>query len=112
LPGHELLSLGCSPRNPPHDAAVLTEGHLEVALLEPARAVHDLDPAGAEDRTRIAGTEGRERGQLRRHLLVDGLESQRAIDPNPRAEIVGMQAAIGKVVDSGHEAHAHDQTSW
>ena len=39
--------------------------------------------------------------ELRRHLLVDGPEPQRAVDPDPRTEIVRLQAAVGVVVDAG-----------
>ena len=72
--GDEGLALRRPPGDAAHDAAVLPERHLQVALLEAARAVDDLDAAGAEDRARVAGAERRQRRQLRRDLLVDRSE--------------------------------------
>src|SRR5207244_13426403 len=94
----EGLALGGAPCDAAEDAAILAEGHLQVAVLETARAVDDLDVARAEDGAWIAGAKRREHRQLGSHLLVDRAKRQRAVDPQARTEVVGAKAAVGKLV--------------
>src|SRR5882762_6926962 len=98
--GDETLALGRAPRNTAQDTAVLLERHLEMPLLHPPRTVDDLDSAGAEDRTRIAGAERRQRRQLGHDLFVDRAERQRTVNPEARAEIVRSETAVGIFVDA------------
>ena len=59
--GEVVVALGGAPGDGAEDPAVLLERHLEVALLQLARAVDDLDAARREHRPRVAGAERRER---------------------------------------------------
>src|SRR6185436_7253975 len=98
--GDEALPLGRAPGDAAEDAALLPERHLEVPFLQAARPIDDFDAAGAEDGARVAGAERRQRRQFRHHLLVDRSERERAVDPQPRSQVVGTEAAIGEIVDA------------
>ena len=50
-----------APGDAPHDLPLLAERHLEMPLFQDSRTVHDLDPACAKYRLRVAGAKGRQR---------------------------------------------------
>ena len=99
--GDERLPLRGAPGDAADDAPVLAERHLEVALLDAARTVDDLDAARPEDRAGVSGAERRQHRQLGGDLLVDRAEGQGAVDPEPRTQVVRLEAAVGVVVDAG-----------
>ena len=66
-----VVALGGAPGDGAEDAAVLLERHLQMALLQLARAVDDLDAARREDRPRIAGAERRQRRDAGRDAAGD-----------------------------------------
>src|SRR6187402_187833 len=75
------LALGGVPLDRSQDAAVLLHAHLEMAFLQQSGAVDDRDAVGVELRTRIAGTERRQRRKLHHDALVDVVKRKRAIEP-------------------------------
>src|SRR5262245_2691191 len=97
--GDEALAFGRAPRDPSQDATVLLECHLQVTILEPPRAINNLNATGPEDRTWIAGAERCETRQFGHDLLIDRTKRERVIDPEPRPQIVSTQASIGVCVD-------------
>src|SRR5688572_18125264 len=99
--GDERLAFGRAPGDATEHPAVLAERHLQMPVFHPPRAVDDLDPARAEYRAGVARAEWRQARHLRRDLLGDGPEAERAVDPEPRPQIVRAEARIGKLVDAG-----------
>ena len=74
--GDIVVLFGGAPCNGAKDPAVLFERHLEVALLQFSRPVHDLDPARGKDRSRITGAERRQRRDTGGDAAGDPAERQ------------------------------------
>src|SRR5687767_426478 len=97
----ELLAFGSAPRDPAHHASLLPERHLEMPILHQSRTVDHFHAARPEHRIWIAGAEWRQSRQLRRHLRSDRSKRQRSVDPEPWAQIVGLQSLVRMIVDAG-----------
>ena len=106
-------ALGGAPGDGAEAAAVLAERHLEVAILERPRAVDDLDRhrrgrsgAGWPGRTAPSGS----RPSTRSGVML--LRLQRAVDAQPRPQLVGLEHVVGVRVDPGAELrHASPRPS-
>ena len=97
--GQVVVPLGRAPGDGAENAAVLLERHLQVALLQLARAVDDLDAARREHRPRIAGAERRQRRDAGRDAAGDAAERQVAVDPQARHQVLGAERLVGHLVD-------------
>ena len=73
LLGEEVGALGGAPGDRAEAAAVLAERHLEVALLQRARTVDDLDAGGVEDRPRVGQAERPHRVEAAHQVVRDAL---------------------------------------
>ena len=97
--GDELLALDRPPGDRAKDAPVLLQGHLQVLVLQPARAVDDFHAPRLEQRPRIAHAERREHRHLAGEIGVDVAKAQAPVDSQPRLQIVRAQQVIGIVRD-------------
>src|SRR5687768_18385524 len=97
--GDERLALGRAPGDAPENPAILAESHLQMPVFHAARAVDDLDTAGAKHRAGISRAERRQTSHLGCHLLRDRAESERAVDPEPWPQIVRPEARVCELVD-------------
>ena len=95
----ERVALDAAPCDRTHHAPVLAERHLEVAILETARAVGDLDLRRAEDGPRVPGAERRQRHHLRGNRTGELPELERFVDAQPRTQVVGPEPLVGIGVD-------------
>src|SRR5688572_6361755 len=66
-----------------------------MTLFEQARAVDDRHRSGIKLRPRIAGTERRQRRELRHHALADVAERQRPVEPQAWPQIVWAEDRVG-----------------
>src|SRR5262245_22765218 len=94
-----LMAFGGAPGNRAEDAALLLEGHFQVALFELPRTVDDLDASSREDGPRVAGAKRGQRYDALGHRTGDGAKRQVAVDPQPRHEVLGTERFVGDLVD-------------
>ena len=95
------MPLGAAPRDRPEDPPLVAEGHLEVPLLQPARAVDDVDAGRA--RTPGAGSpapNGASDATCAATAPVMRAEAEGAVDPQARPQVVGAEPLVGVVVDA------------
>src|SRR5438876_2954422 len=97
--GEVVVALRGAPGDRAEDAPFLLERHLEVPLLQLARAVDNLDPAGDEHWPRIACAERRKRGDAGGDAAGDAAKRQIAVDAQPRHQILGAQRFVGHDID-------------
>src|SRR5256885_1385949 len=97
--GEVVEALRGAPGDGAEDAPSLLERHLEVPLVQLARAVDYLDPAGGEHWPRIAGAEGRQRGAGRGDTAGDAAKRQIAVDAQSWHQILGAQRFVGHDID-------------
>ena len=95
--GREIvLAIGGAPGDGAEGAAVLLEEQRQVALLQLARRLHQIDGRRAEDRLRIGGAERSEPRQAFDHVAGDLAQPERRVDPQPRHEIVRAERSLAQ----------------
>src|SRR5262249_59043595 len=79
--GEVVVPLGSPPGDRPENTTLLAQRHLQVPILELARAIDDLDTSRREDRSRIPRPERRQGRHPGGDAARDAPERQIAIDP-------------------------------